>query len=309
MERPFPVNARLTAISLAFQNPDVALIHELVLPGTPVDASFKWMDYAAAQSYTVPDTKVGRTSVPNEVELMGTEQTSSVVDHGLDDYVPVSDVEQDNQGVDPLGRATNFTTGLVRLAREIRVANLVFNTNSYIAGQKSTLAGTNQWSDPANTNAADVISDALDVPLMRPNIAVFGQTAWTKTRRNPKIVQAVLGSTTGAGMVTRRQFAEYFELQDVFVGSGFFNTAKRGQTATYTRVWGKHASLIYRDRTAGPQTGVTFGFTGEFGKRFVMEGMDSKRGIKGSYQVRVAEQVREVICAPQCGYFFENAVA
>lgn len=307
--RPFPINPKLTAISLAYSNPDVTLIGEEVLPSTPVDASFKWMSYAQEQAFTVPDTKVGRTSKPTEVEFSGTEVTDSVVPYGLVDYVPVDDVEQDNQGVDPMGLATNFTTGLIRLAREIRVANQVFNNANYIVGQKATLSGTSQWSDYANSNPVTVIMDALDVPLMRPNIGVFGQRTWTILRQHPKVVQAVLGSTTGAGQVTREQFANYFELQKVLVGAGFQNTAKRGQAASISRVWGKHASFIYRDRTAGPQGGVTFGFTGEYQKRFVREGIDMSRGLNGAHAITVGEQVKEVICAPQCGSYFENAVA
>jgi hypothetical protein len=306
--RPFPISSRLTAISLAYQNPDVSLIYDEVLPETPVDASFKWMNYAQEQAYTVPDSKVGRTSRPNEVEFSGTEVQDAVVDHGFDDYVPVEDVTDDNQGVDPLGIATNFTTGLVKLAREIRVASLVFANGTYVSGQKATLAGASQWSDPSS-DPGPVISDALDSCLMRPNMAIFSQISWTKTRRNPNLVKAILGTTTGAGMVTRQQFADYFELQKVLVGAGFVNTAKRGQTAVMSRVWGKHVSFIYRDRTAGPQSGVTFGFTGANQKRFVRERIDPDRGLNGSYQVRVGERVKEVVCAPQCGYFFENAVA
>lgn len=308
--RPFPVNARLTAISLAFSNPDIALIGDKVLPPTPVSEKFSWKSYSPEQAYTVPDVKVGRTGRPGEVEFFATQIEDAVEDFGLDDYVPQSDINADEDKFRPMEIATNFTTGLVKLAREIRVANKVFNNATYIASQRQTLAGVTQWSDYVNSNPEAVISDALDVPLMKPNIAVFGQRSWTITRRHPKLVQAILGTTTGAGQVTRQQFADYFELQEVLVGAGIQNTAKRGQaTPVMSRVWGKHVSFIYRDRTAGPQSGVTFGFTGENKSRFVRERFDPDRGLEGAYQVRVGERVKEVVCAPACGYFFENAVA
>jgi hypothetical protein len=308
--RPFQVNKRLTAISLAFSNPDLVLIGDQVLPATPVAEKFSWKSYAPEQAYTVPDTKVGRTSRPNEVEFNATDVEDAVVDHGLDDYVPLTDVTADVDGFDPLGTATNWTTKLVKLAREIRVANMVFNNANYVAGQKVVLSGTGQWSDYTNSNPSGVINDALDACIMRPNIAVFGQRSWTLTRQNPKLVQAILGMNTAAGQVTRQQFADYFELQEVLVGSGFVNTAKRGQpTAAMNRVWGKHVSFIYRDRQAGPQAGLTYGFTGENQSRFVREKLDEDRGLNGAYRIRVGERVKEVICAPSCGYYFENAVA
>ena len=39
-------------------------------------------------------------------------------------------------------------------------------------------------------------------------------------------------------MVSRQEFAEFFELQEVLVGAGFVNQAKKGQAASMARVWG-----------------------------------------------------------------------
>lgn len=309
MIRPFPINPTLTAIALAYKNPDIALIGDQVLPLTPTAQEFKWLKYDLAQGYTVPDLKVGRKSYPTEVEFTATEQIDKVVDYGVDDFIPNEDLEADNQGVDPRGTAVMYQTGLVALAREIRVAGLVFNTNSYVAANKATLSGTSQWSDTANSDPVAAISDALDVPIYRPNIAVFGQAAWTKTRRHPKLVQAIKGTAQGAGMVSRQEFADFFELADVYVGAGFVNTAKKGQAVSTSRVWGKHASFIYRDRAAGPQAGVTFGFTAQWGARQAGSIVDQKRGATGGETVRVLERTKELVVATDLGYWFENCVA
>lgn len=309
MKRPFPVDARLTAIALAFRNPDVNLIGDLVLPRTTTDAEFKWLRHELSQGFTVPDTKVGRKSTPNEVEFTGIEVPDSVDDHGLDDLVPNSDINDDNQGVDPLGKATMYTTSLVQLSREVRVAAKVFATGSYVAGNQQTLAGTSQWSDFANSNPVDAILAALDTPVMRPNIATFGQQVWTKVRQHPKVVQAIKGTDQGAGAVTRREFADFFELQEIYVGAGFINTAKKGQAAALSRCWGKHAAFTYRDRTAGAQAGMTFGFTAEAARLQTVIIPEPKVGVEGSQRVRVYERVKEIVCGPELGYYFQNAIA
>lgn len=307
--RPFPTNPVLTAIALAYRNPDLTLIADQVLPRTPTAAEFKYLKYVLADGFTVPDTKVGRKSAPNEVEFSATEVLDKVVDHGLDDLIPNEDIEADNQGIDPMGTAAAYLTNLVNLAREQRVAALVFNTSSYVAANKTTLSGTSQWSDTSSSDPVAAIGDALDVPVMRPNFAVFGQAAWTKTRRHPKLVQAIKGTAQGAGMVSRQEFAEFFELQEVLVGAGFANSAKKGQAVSLARVWGKHVAFLYRDRSSGPQAGVTFGFTAQFGDK-VSGNLDEPRiGLKGCQRVRVGERVKEVICATDLGYWFENAVA
>lgn len=310
--KPFPVSARLTAIALAYRNPDVALIADDVLPRTPTAEEFRWLKYDLAQGYTVPDTRVGRKSMPNQVDFQATDQTSRVDDHGLDDWVPNRDIEvaqAQGDGYDPEGVATEYLTNLVALGREGRAAALVHNAASYPGGQVQTLAGTSQWSDTANSDPVVAIGDALDVPIMRPNIGVIGQQAWTKLRRHPKLVQAIRNTNQGAGMVSRQEFCDLFELQALYVGASFANTAKRGQPVAMSRVWGKHLSLIYRDRAAGPQAGVSFGFTAQFGSKIAGSIPDERVGLTGSVLVRSGERVKEIVCAPDVGFFFQNCVA
>lgn len=307
--RPFPIDPKLTAVAIAYRNPDVALIADDVLPPTPSAQEFKHLVYDLANGFTVPDAKVGRKSVPNEVEFTATEVQSKCEDYGLDDIVPNEDIEADNQGVDPLGTAAMFLTNLVNLAREIRVANLVFLQGTYPAANRALLAGASQWSDTVGSDPVAAIGDALDIPVMRPNIAVFGQATWTKLRRHPKIVQAIKNTNQGAGMVSRTEFAEFFELQQVLVGSSFVNTAKKGQAVTTARVWGKHAAFIYRDRAAGPQAGVTFGYNASFGDKIAGTIDEQSIGLTGSKRVRVGERKKEIIAAADLAYFFENAVA
>lgn len=305
--RPFPTDAKLTAIALAYRNPDVSLIADMVMPFTPTASEFKWMRYDLASGYTVPDLKVGRKSYPAEVEFNAVEIQDKVIDYGLDDFIPNEDIEADNQGVDPRGTAVGFLTNLLMLGREIRVASQVFNAANWT--NNTTLSGTSQWSDQANSDPVVAIGNALDIPVYRPNIAVFGQATWTSLRRHPKIVQAIKNTNQGAGMVSRQEFADFFELAEVLVGAGFVNTAKKGQTMSTSRVWGKHAAFMYRDRAAGPQAGVTWGFTAQWGARRSGSIPDQKRGATGGETVRVLERVKEVVAAPDLGYYFANAVA
>ena len=302
--RPFPVDARLTAIALAFRNPDIALIADDVLPRTPTDAEFKWLEYDLAQGFTLPDTKVARKSKPNEVDFKAIDHQDKVVDYGLDDIVPNEDINDDNQGVDPLGTSASYLSGLIDLGREVRVASAVFNVANHT--NNTTLASGSRWDD-TNVDPIEDISDGLDTPIMRPNIAVFGQTTWTKLRRNPILVKAIKGQLA-SGQVSRQEFADYFELQQVYVGAGFVNTAKKGQTAAMSRVWGKHAAFIYRDRTAGPQAGVTYGFTAAKGGKVSGQIAEPTVGLEGSGRVRTGERLKEVICAKDLSFYFNTAV-
>jgi hypothetical protein len=313
----FPVNPELTAIAIAFQNPAVQLIADTVLPRIPVPKKFVYTQYTVAQGYTVPDTKIGRKSEPNMVDFGGVLINSECVDWGLDDLVPNDEVAAwdampkpaTGGPVNPLALSTMMLTGLVQLDREVRVAGIVFNAANYSGANQSTLSGTSQWSDQVNSNPLNAIAAALDVPLVRPNTLVLGQQTWTQLRQHPKIVQAIGRSAQLGGYVAREQVASLLELNQVLVGSGFLNTAKKGQAPVYARVWGKHASLLHIDGLAAQMQQPTFGWTGQFGTRIAGEIPEPKKGLRGGTTVRSGESVIEVIASTDAGYFFQNAVA
>ncbi len=84
---PFPIDAELTAIAIAYRNG--RMIADDVLPRVPVGKQeFKYWKYDLADGFTVPNTLVGRKSRPNEVEFDATDATDSTEDHGLDAPVP-----------------------------------------------------------------------------------------------------------------------------------------------------------------------------------------------------------------------------
>lgn len=319
MNAPFPISPRLTAIALSYRNS--VFIADGVLPRVPVDSpKFIYSKFDVADSFTVPDTRVGRKSAPNEIDWTGTEVNASVEDYGLDDLIPKRDVMAAEAGatiqgvtpIDPEARSTLLLTDLVALDRERRVAGQVFNVANYTNNQ--TLSGTAQWSDFTNSDPLNDILTALDAPLIRPNVAVFGQPVWSKLRQHPKITAAVYpgGGNAGSGgaAVSRQAIADLLELDEVLIGPSWYNTAKPGQTASLGRIWGKHASFIYRaPQIMDTQNTVTFGFTAEWGSRIAgVVGDDPKVGLHGATRMRVGESVAEVIAAPDAGYMFQNAV-
>lgn len=318
VDTPFPVSPELTAVAIRFSNPSVNLIADDVMPRiAPLGVkNFKYQQYALADGFTVPDLQVGRRGQPREVEIASTEVDSSCLDYGLDDVIPQDDIDQAAAApsyggfqVDPLAVGTEYLTDLLLLAREIRVAGLVFGAANYGANTVM-LAGNSQWSDFVNSNPIDAIAQGLDSTIgYRPNVLCFGQATWTKIRQHPRVVKAVLGNAGDSGMVTRQQVADLFEVGKVVVGAAFVNSAKKGQAAALSRVWGKHASAMYVNPQASNTRGVTFGFTAQYGTRIAGSLPEPRVGLRGGQRVRVGESVRELIAANQVGYFWQNAVA
>ncbi|MDH2918490.1 MAG: phage capsid protein [Sideroxydans sp.] len=312
----FPLNPALTAIAIAFNNPDAQLIADRVLPRVPTAKKFSYTKYDAAQGYTVPDTKVGRKSEPNMVDFGGVSLTDECVDYGLDDLLPNDEVAAFDAmpkpatggPVSPSALSTMMLTGLLQLDREVRVANTVFNAASFSAGNQATLAGGTQWSDRVNSDPLNSITNAMDVPLVRPNRMVIGQLAWTQLRQHPKIVQAVGKSAQTAGYASLESIAELLELQEIIVGRSVYNTAKKGQAPVYARAWGKHCALLHIDSLAAQLGQPTFGWTAQFGSRIAGDIAEPKAGLRGGVRIRSGESVKEIVVSSEAGYFFQNCV-
>lgn len=315
---PFTVQPRLTQIAMAVK-PE-GMIADQVCPRVPVEGEkFIYSKLDKTDAYTIPDTKVGRSSEPNTVEFGATDVTDSTEDHGLDDFVPNKDIENArNTNFDPLATSTELTALLLDLSREQRVANLYNTLATYDAALRATLSGTSQWSDHTNSDPLGAILDALDSMLLRPNIAVMGRLVWTKLRTHPKIVAAALsrgvaGSAERAsGVLSMQAVADLLELRAIFVGEPFINTAAKGQTPSYSRLWGKHAAFLRIDTNVRSARGMampTFALTAQWSTRFAGTIQDAKRGLTGGQIVRVGEHVKELVTFQEAGYFFQNAVA
>lgn len=306
---PFPVDPSLTAVTIAYRNN--RMIADDVMPRTPPLATktFEFNRFDLGDSFRIPETGVGRTSRPNQVEFGMTKVAGSTKDYGLDDPIPISDIKQATKTYDPRAHAVMSLTDSIALDRERRVTAKVQNATNYATGNKVTLSGSSQYSDPTSDPIGG-IHDALDTMVMRANIMVIGRSAWTKLIRHPAILQAMHGTSGDKGIANIAFMKELFELEEIFVGEGFMNTAKKGQTATMARVWGKHISLLYRDRLANNSSGrATWGFTAQYGARVAGAIEDKDIGLEGGVRVRVGESVEEVVAAPDLGYFIENAVA
>lgn len=316
--RPFVVDPVLTAIAIGYTNPADTLIADEVLPRVPVgQEKFSWTEYPLEDGFSVDDTLVGRRGKVAEVEFSGEARTAEVEDHGLDAPVVQSDIdaaraarEKGLSTYDPEARATAGLTGRVLLAREVRAATLIQNPASYSASRRVVLSGTSQFSDFTNSDPVGVLSAALDGTLVyRPNTMVMGQAVWSKLRMHPHLINAVKGGLTEKGMITREQFAELFEIKKLLVGSAYLNIAKKGQTASLARCWGKHISCLYLNPEVSVDEGITFGLTAQFGTRIAGRIEDPDIGLTGGFRIRSGERIKELVVAKDVGYLVQNVIA
>jgi len=315
---PFDTHARMTQIAMA-EKP-VGFIADEVLPRVNSAFEFKYTKGINEDQFSIPDTRASRQGRLNEVEFGATLADGSCDDHGLLAYVPERDIrtaQAQASAWDPMAQASMGATQLMHLSREKRVADLVFAPGSYPTGYKVDLSSSSRsagWEKSA-ANPVDAVLKALDVPITRPNTMVLGQQVWTVLRQHPKVVESVkatgAGGTAAAGVVSRQAVAELLELDRILVGRTWHNSARRGQAASYSRLWGKHAALLHINRPTGTRDMMpTWGFTAQAMSLAVMTSEEPSRGVgRGSRAVKVSECIKELVSWNTAGYFFEKAVA
>lgn len=304
---PFPIDDKLTGIALAYKNDEY--IADAVLPRTKVPSStFRYRVYDKATFLTPVDARVGRKSIPNEVETGFTEASSFVEDYGLDDSIPYDDILNAPEDYNPQYEAVEYLTELIALNREKRVADLVFSEGSYASGCKTTLSGTSQFSHASSDPIATLLA-GLETPFARPNTVIMGREVWIKLCRHSGILQTFYPNANGNGIITPAQLASILDVERVLIGSARINTANRGAAPNIGRLWGKHVALLYIDPAATVKNRLTWGLTAEFGDRVSGSMPEPEKGLRGSIRVRVGETLRELVLCNEAGYFIKNAVA
>jgi hypothetical protein len=305
-----PVLDELIAIAIAYQNGDF-IAKNVLKPESVGTQEFKYLKKNKGERFTIPDTKVGRKTVPNMVSFGGTLATDSTDGHALMDFIPADDiVNGKSTGYDPVANSVEALMNLILLDREKRTASLLFDANNYAAANKNTsLATTTLWSAASTSDPMTNILTGINALPMRANGACMSYATYQALATHPKIVSAVYKNSGTSGIVPAQAIAELFGLKEFFVGDAYYQTAVKGQTEAYSQVWGKAMLLYYKDKLASRNTGTTFGFCAEFGKPVVDTWEDKKPGVGGGLAIKVGENVKEILCAPDLAYLISPTVA
>lgn len=307
---PYQINPELTGISLCYRNTDY--IADKVLPRTPVARkSFQYLKYPDDAFLSVPNTEIGRTGMPNKIEIKAELVDASVKSHSLEAEVPQEDIEEMQEtdaDVNIMEDNTNLVTDGLSLAREVRTADLLSNPELY-GSNKVVLSGSDQLSDKTSS-VIELYKDIKKSMLMAPTHAVVSDTYALYLQTHPDFLGMYKGdNTNNRGLVPLDFIARQLGLKEIFVGKTKANYAKQGQAPRIIDVWGRDLLFIYQNPLARPKQGMTFGFTAEKGKREIQTFYNGRPGSHGVNYIKAVENVNEIISAVSCGYLVKNAFA
>lgn len=307
------VDAPLSNFAVSIANRE--MIADLAMPVLAVNKpSDKYFVYNAQTMFEESAAALtGAEAMPGRVRYAVSTATFSCDDYGLMDFVSYKEMEAADAPIMPQMHAVKVVSSWLDIAKERRVAGVVFASGSY-GSNTSALSGASRW-DVATSNPVQAIDDAIEACTVRPNVMVIGAQAWVKLKNHPKLKELILSrSATMAGAtpdrVTPDLVASVFELDAVHIGRAQYNTNREGQTAARSYIWGKSCALIRTNDDPNPRETSTFARQFRFQAREVQTIAAEMPGLKGGVYVKITESVDEkVVGGSASGYLFETVVS
>ncbi len=191
-------------------------------------------------------------------------------EYGLEGVIDQRNARKYENYFDAEAATARLTLHAVLLEAELRVAGQIFNTSTYTPTDVD-----NEWSDHENALPIDDVEAAVRrrhaATGIWPNAMVICETVFRNLRACEQIIDRI--SANGAGDrvkssdITTQMLAQVFDLQNIIVGKGSYNTAIEGQPAVFGDIWNDEyawiGTIAETDMIEEPCVGRTFHWAGD----------------------------------------------
>jgi len=200
----------------------------------------------ASEIYRLPGTRA------NSIDYSVSMGTYSCEEKSLEKRVPDELKKNTDKPFDAEKDAAATIKDVITLNQEYALAQAMTNTS--ILTNNVTLSSTDQWNESSyvSTPIQDIetgIADMLLATGSRPNSVTMSFDVMLALKSHPDVREQM--KYTNGGQFSEGAFVtfmkEYFNLQNVFVGTAVYDTADEGQTASNAQVWGKDLVLFYQN--------------------------------------------------------------
>ena len=301
------VDPILSAVARGYRSPKAA-VASVLFPIVPVGLragriiSFGPDDFKLVNTARAPGANTKR------IQFGYAGENYSLVDYRLEGAVPneLQEEASNGPGIDLSSNAVRRVQNTMALEREKQAADLARNEARYGAGNKETLSGTSQWSDPTSDPFTDIMDGKESIRAKigeRPNVLTLGPKVLTALRTHPKVLDR-LSTASDRPPATLQQLQALFELQQIVEGEAVYHDGSQFQD-----VWGKDAILAYTTPASMQEMGSpSFGYTYQLEDRpMVEEGYPDRNANSWFYPVTDAYQ--PVLAGATAGFLFKSAVA
>jgi len=236
------VDPILSEVAQGYQHPQ--RIGSVLFPRVPVMTSGGQIIQFNKESFAKRDYGRAPGAEAKQIDFGYQGEPYALIAKSVDSKVPREYLRDASQvpGIDLASRGVQVTMEALELELEIEQATLAFSASKYAANNKTTLSGSDQWSDTTGSNPVTQIDDWRDTVAarvgMRPNVLVLGRKAWRLLKNHPKVVERFKHTTSAA--LTTDMVAGVLDLERIAVGQAVY--AK--DNASFADVWDENKAVL-----------------------------------------------------------------
>jgi hypothetical protein len=308
-------NEVLRTMSVMYTNDDFIATRCMPQVMTNGALSGVYFTYDKRDKFAYPDDDMTDRTEPNELNQGRGKSSYGLTLRGLQEYLDYSTIQNQSAPLNELVDLHENCLYALDFNRELRVASKVMTSGNY-SGNTVALTGADRW-NASTATATDADSNPgqdvdTGMAAMWPGagpgrkIGVTSLSVHNVLKRHPKILETFKYSGTGPKFATRQIIAEYFELDEYYVGASRKDTANIGQTASYSRIWGDSFAIL---RVAAPSLrNAGFGFILQDAPVVNQTFWQPDKGWKGAYKQKVARADQELIVAGDTSYLITTPI-
>lgn len=244
------VDQVLTRVAVAYKNPEYIFMD--IAPEIPVAfESGKYYEFTKGDWFRNEAALRAAGEAARQSGFKVSTSSYSADEYALATKLADRDVANADNVLALRTAKAEFVADRVGLAREIELSGAIMTTSVW--GTDKSLSAT--WDSSSSTPIEDIL-EGIDTiaqsAAKEANTAVMGRQVWTELRRHPDVLDLL--STTERQIATPQLLAQALDLSNIHIGKAIYNTAKEGQTPSYSYVWGKKFLLCYITPTPGLMT-------------------------------------------------------
>ncbi len=301
-------DAILRDISVAFTNDATDFVADRIFPRVNVDKkSGHYFVYDRANLRRSSAKRTGRARASEVTFNMTKTAYGPLQERSLSSWIEKDELTQADDPYSPREDHTAIVTESMMVDHEAEVAAVVTTAASYAAAHKTTLSGTNQWSDYTNSTPFSDIRTAMDAVIkdgFGANTLILPYPVFSILSEHPDLLERV--KYNSLGVLTQEMMAKLFKVDNLIVPKARFNSAAEGATDVVAYVWGNFAVVAKVEQTPSLRR-ATLGYTLQLTADLEVDNWERDDG-KGEW-VQVTDYYEPKLVAAEAGYLITNPIA
>lgn len=242
------VNAPLSAFASGYQNSGF-IGDKLFLVIQSPKITGTYFSKSRADVATIYEDVMSDSSSAAVVDYATSQTDFTLVARGLKAYVPYTLIDVADDPLRPLEEYGATVLQNLSLAHERRLAVIAMTTTSYVAANRLT-AGAVWTNETSSTPVADVQSMIAAIAPGDPGkTKLVGACALEVVQalaKHPSVLGLRGAISKEDGQAAADEIARKLMIDELLVSDTQYNTAARGQTASFSRVWDSTKFCVHR---------------------------------------------------------------